>query len=75
MPERSISSMKSDPTLLNILSETNLFDSKGQIRRLIAQGAVKLDGEKVVNADFDLTDLKKAATIKAGKKVFIRLLP
>jgi len=75
MPERSISSMKSDPTLLNILSETNLFDSKGQIRRLIAQGAVKLDGEKVVNADFDLTDLKKAATIKAGKKVFIRILP
>ena len=42
MPEFSITSMNNcAPTLLNILSESELFESKGQIRRLFKQGSNK----------------------------------
>ncbi len=76
MTEVSIASLKSDkPTLLNLLAESGHFESKGEIRRLISQGAVKLDGEKIENAEFDLTEIDKTnQIIKAGKKTFIRVV-
>ena len=62
------------PTLVNILFESNLFDSKGQIRRLIAQGAVKVDGEKVSDGEMDMTKSdRKESIIKAGKKIFLKV--
>lgn len=77
MPEFSITSMNNcAPTLLNILSESELFESKGQIRRLFKQGAIKLDGSRVENPDLDLSNLtEESHIIKAGKKIFIRLTP
>ena len=53
-----------------------LFESKGKIRRLLKQGAIKLDGSKVDNPDLDLSNLTEDShIIKAGKKIFIRLNP
>jgi tyrosyl-tRNA synthetase len=77
MPEISISQGLSEPpTLINILSESGLFESKGQIRRLIKQGAVKLEGEKVDSPDIDLATLSASPKIlKAGKKIFLRIKP
>ncbi len=77
MPECSISSLQaSSPTLLNLLHESGLFDSKGQIRRLCSQGAIKLDGERIDDPDYDLCKNKNEKSIlKAGKKLFIRLVP
>ena len=34
-------------SILNVLNETNIFGSKGEIRRLIKQGAVKSDGVSI----------------------------
>ena len=38
-------------TLLNIMTETGMFDSKGQIRRLFQQGAIKINGERKENCE------------------------
>lgn len=76
MPEVSIASLQSEnPTLLHVLSGADLFESKGQIRRLISQGAIKLDGEKVLDPDLAANKIKENAIIKAGKKIFIRVIP
>ena len=44
-------------TLLNIMTETGMFDSKGQIRRLFQQGAIKLNGERKENCEERLNEL------------------
>lgn len=76
MPEVSIANLQSEnPTLLHVLSGADLFESKGQIRRLISQGAIKLDGEKVLDPDLAANKIKENAIIKAGKKIFIRVIP
>ena len=77
MPEISLKEINTEsPSILNVLSQAQLFESKGQIRRLITQGAVKLDGKKVNDADTDLSEvINESAIIKAGKKVFLRVIP
>ncbi len=62
--------------ILNILNNTKKFDSKGQIRRLIQQGAIKLNGQKVEKAEELITlNQKGDNVIKAGKKIFFNLIP
>tara|TARA_B100001057_G_scaffold99366_2_gene96183 strand:+ start:15976 stop:17280 length:1305 start_codon:yes stop_codon:yes gene_type:complete len=63
-------------TLLNIMSSTEIFDSKGQIRRLFKQGAIKLNGEKKDDCEERVNKLSASEelVIKAGKKTFIRFL-
>ena len=75
MPEISIASLQMEsPTLLGVLASSKLFESKGQIRRLISQGAIKIDGEKIEDADFDFSKTNKVdSIIKAGKKIFLRV--
>jgi len=62
-------------SILNILASTGLFESKGQIRRLIIQGGVKLNGERLDEPEYLVP--KKAGKndqiIKAGKKIFIKI--
>ena len=75
MPTYAISELKVEKaSLLNLLAQTNLFDSKGEIRRLIKQGAMKLDGERVDDPEmlicFESNEGQKV--VKAGKKIFIR---
>ena len=61
--------------VLNILNNTKIFDSKGQIRRLIEQGAIKLDGQKVFKPEQLIEFDKKDIVVRAGKKVFFTLIP
>ncbi len=63
------------PSVLNILTGTNLFESKGQIRRLINQGAVKIDGQKVKVPEEEINVEKSSpgVVVKAGKKIFFRI--
>jgi tyrosyl-tRNA synthetase len=61
-----------DPLHLpKLLAETGLAPSTSEARRLIAQGAVKVDGEPV--ADLDLAREKlKGALVQSGKRRFVR---
>ena len=79
MPTFKLSELSLEPamrTLLNILAETELFESKGQIRRLFQQGAIKLDGEKKENCEEILSPPvdEGGIVVKAGKKLFVRFL-
>lgn len=62
-------------SILNIMDSTGIFKSKGEIRRLIIQGGVKLNGERLEDPESLVP--KKAGMndqiIKAGKKIFIKI--
>ena len=58
--------------LLNILVKCGLTTSRGEGRRLIEQGGLSINGEKVSdpNLVISLAELKEGIKIKKGKKVF-----
>lgn len=66
--------------ILDILVKTKLAPSKAEAKRLVAQGGIAVDGEKVERpgdvltaANFDKQD-KKYVVIKKGKKVFHKVI-
>ena len=62
--------------MLNVLASTGQFESKGQIRRLVKQGAIKMDNQRVDDPDFEIKVDKETEEhiIKAGKKIFIKII-
>tara|TARA_E500000081_G_C6018302_1_gene298953 strand:- start:122 stop:826 length:705 start_codon:yes stop_codon:yes gene_type:complete len=77
MPTYSITSLNGEKSsLLNILVSTGEFDSKGSIRRLVKQGGVKVDEQKVEDPEKELKvkDGIDEIIIRAGKKIFIRVI-
>ncbi len=69
MPEKAISSAK---TVLEALVETGLCKSNGEARRLVEQGGVSLDGEKVT--DFNAPLPEGSFILFKGKKVRIKVV-
>jgi tyrosyl-tRNA synthetase len=55
----------------NLLKDANLVDSTSEAFRMIKQGAVKIDGEKVVDKDIDLPS--GTAVYQVGKRKFARI--
>lgn len=60
--------------LAQLLADTGLAASKGEARRLIDQGGVKLNGEKV-SANNDVEVNSEGVLIQVGKRKFLRVLP
>lgn len=60
--------------ITNIMHQTNLFESKGAIRRLIAQGGVKVNGEKITDPQKAINLNEDDQVIQAGKRIFFKLL-
>lgn len=58
-------------TILTILSESNLVASGNEARRLIKQGAVSFDNEKVEKDDFVP---QKSGILKAGSRRFLKII-
>jgi tyrosyl-tRNA synthetase len=58
--------------LADLLSQTGLATSKAEARRLIEQGGVKLDSEKVSNPKA-MVDLDGEILIQVGKRRFLKL--
>ena len=76
MPTFSLSSLSLEKvSLLNVLASTDKFCSKGEIRRLVKQGAIKLDNVRVDDPEMvlDFEADQNEMVIKAGKKIFIRI--
>ncbi|CAN5650589.1 tyrosine--tRNA ligase [soil metagenome] len=59
--------------LPRVLAELGLASSRGEARRLIAQGGVKINGEKTTLEEFVLDDLE-GAVVQVGRRRFIRLI-
>jgi len=56
-------------TLTAALTEAGLTKSRSEARRLLAQGAIEIDGEKVTE-DIDMANIGKGRKIKVGKRRF-----
>jgi tyrosyl-tRNA synthetase len=60
--------------LVDVIADNDLASSKTDARRLIKQGAVSLDGEKVEDIEHSLF-LDSPVVLKVGKRRFAKLLP
>ncbi len=62
-------------TILDLLVKAGLAASKGEARRLVQQGGVSANEEKVadIGASFDEEQLKAGVVIRKGKKVFHKI--
>ncbi|MBH55325.1 MAG: tyrosine--tRNA ligase [Opitutaceae bacterium] len=60
--------------LLTVLGNSGKFPSRKEAKRLLQQGAVKVDGEKA-NFETNLGKPKKEIVIQAGKRLFFKVLP
>jgi tyrosyl-tRNA synthetase len=56
--------------IVKALTEAGLCESSSAARRMIQQGAVKLDGEKVADADLTLAARDQAYAVQVGKRGF-----
>ncbi len=59
--------------LITIMVKNNLVSSNGEARRMISQGAVKIDGKKIDDIHF-IISTNKPLVLKVGKRQFIRIL-
>ena len=60
--------------LIDLMVENNIFPSRGEAKRVIRQGGVYLDGQRIEDIQLKI-DLKKKSELilKVGKKKFFRL--
>ncbi len=58
--------------LVDLLIQTNLVESKGEAKRLIEQGGVKLNGEKATNANAEI-ELNDEILLQVGKRKFLKV--
>ena len=56
-----------------LLTATQLVSSKGEARRLVEQGGVSIDGERVTDVNAPLPK-KKEFILKVGKRRFLKVL-
>lgn len=59
--------------IADLLAETGLTASKGEARRLIEQGGVKIDGEKASNSAAEISVSDKEVLLQVGKRKFLRV--
>ncbi len=59
--------------LADLLAQTGLAASKGEARRLIEQGGVKINGEKVSAASSDITIDSTGLLLQVGKRKYLKV--
>ena len=62
-----------DKNILDLLLELNFVQSKGEAKRLIQGGGVKLDGEKVSDINYTVS-VENETVLQAGKRKFAKLV-
>jgi len=63
--------IKGTPSLIDILLDSGLADSRNEARRLIQQGGVSLEGERLDKED---ALIEREGILKVGKKRFLKLI-
>lgn len=58
--------------LADLLVQTNLAASKGEAKRLIEQGGVKMNGEKIADAKAEI-NLQNETLFQVGKRKFLKI--
>lgn len=72
---RSIKAPAGKIKLVDLLLQTDLAPSKAEARRLISQGGVKLNGEKIADVAYEIdTGIVDKAQIQVGKLRFLNII-
>jgi tyrosyl-tRNA synthetase len=71
MPEVITAVQVKSNNVIEVLVETGLASSKSEARRLIEQGGVKVNGEKVTTSDFELTT--PDSILSVGSRKFVKV--
>lgn len=71
--EFNIDSSLKEMEILDLIITVGFAPSKGEARRLVAQGGVTIDGEKVSDIK-EVIKLDKTKILKVGKRKFIKLI-
>jgi tyrosyl-tRNA synthetase len=67
IPEREVNSKK----IVDILVELDITESKGQARRLVEQGAVRVNEERITDWNTELTlNRSEVNTLKCGRHIY-----
>jgi tyrosyl-tRNA synthetase len=64
----------SQEPLWRIMAETRIVVSSSEARRLIEQGAVELDGQRIQSLDYKVTSSGEDHLLKVGKRRFVRFV-
>lgn len=64
---------KSKVSLIELLLETGLVESKGEAKRVIEQNGIKIDG-KTVNSNQELILTQKGLVLQKGKRAFVKVI-
>lgn len=77
VPEFSLAEIQFPAKLFYILGASGLCKSGGEGRRQIQGGAVRLDGDRVADANFTVETPEQlhGQVLQVGKKKFVRLVP
>jgi tyrosyl-tRNA synthetase len=72
-PDMPTYEMDGPTNIVDLLADSGLTKSKGEARRLIEQGGVRLEGEKVQSIEHAVT-VEDEAVLQVGKRKFLRLI-
>lgn len=72
-PEMPIYALEGPTNVVEVITASGLAKSKSEARRLIQQGGVRLNGEKVESIEAVVT-VEKEAVLQVGKRKFTRLV-
>ena len=72
IPEISINPADGDVWIVKLITSNGLASSNGEARRLIKQGAVSINGEKISDPDLEFRP-EKETIIKVGKRRFLKV--
>jgi tyrosyl-tRNA synthetase len=73
IPEHEISFTNNDLTIIDLIMEVGFAPSRGEARRLVQQGGVSIDGNKVTDFKSVLKP-EKDIILKVGKRKFMKII-
>ena len=66
--------LSEEKSIVDIISEAGLLQSKSEARRMIKQGAVKLNDEKILDIQAMLAISDNEHILKVGKRRFLKII-
>ena len=73
IPELNLPAEETELNFIKILTEAKMAPSGGEVRRLIKQGAVSINGEKISDLSIPLPE-KNEFVIKVGKRRYLKII-
>lgn len=74
IPEFKINDNFSSIPIVELILKVNFAESKSEAKRLIQQGGVSIDGNKIENVN-EVININKELILKVGKRKFVKIVP